>query len=138
LVTITVRCAGNHSALRRQFGERRADLGGGGENIGEVGMAVAAPRRGADRDEHRIRPRYRRREVGRKAQPPGRRVARHQLVEPRLVNRNVAAQQPLDLAGILVDAGHQHPNSEKQAPDTNPTYPVPIIAMRIDSGSFGL
>src|SRR3954447_5430276 len=30
------------------------------------------------------------------------------------------------------------PNSEKQAPDTNPTYPVPIIAMRIDPGSSGL
>src|SRR5215472_10380612 len=24
------------------------------------------------------------------------------------------------------------PNSEKHAPDTNPTYPVPIIAIRID------
>ena len=101
LVTTTVRCAGRAAA------ERLGDLGGGGEDIAQIGMAVAAPRRRADRDEHGVGPGDRRLQLGRETQPAGRDVARHQLVEAGLVDRDLAAPQPLDLAGILVDAGHR-------------------------------
>src|SRR5260221_301949 len=45
-------------------GERRGDLLGGGEDIAEMGMAVAAPAGRADGDEHRVGPRRGRRQVG--------------------------------------------------------------------------
>ena len=41
------------------------DLARRGVDVGEVGMAVAAPRRRADRDEHRVRLRHRVAEVDR-------------------------------------------------------------------------
>ena len=59
------------------LGQRPADLRGGGKDIAEVGVPVAAPRRGADSDEHRIGPIDRRQKLGGKGQPPRRRVGRH-------------------------------------------------------------
>src|SRR6185312_4835231 len=96
----------DHGALPGVPGERLADLLGGGEDIGEVGMAVAAPRRGPDRDKDGLRARKRAVEIRRERQPPGRRVGRHQMVETRLVDRNLAAHQPRNLPSVGVDAGH--------------------------------
>ena len=86
--------------------ERGGDLARGGVDIGEVGMAVAAPRRRADRDEHRVgfAPPAPARSVV-KISRPGLHVGGHQLVEARLEDRDLAALQRCDLAGVLVDAG---------------------------------
>ena len=86
--------------------QRLGDFGRGGEDIAQIGMAVAAPRRRADRDEHGVGASDRGFEIGREAQPPGRRIAGDQVFETGLVDRNLPARQPLDLAGLLVDAGH--------------------------------
>ena len=68
-------------------------------------MAIAAPRRRADRDEHGVGFRDRRGQVGGEIQPLGLDVGRHQRVEPGFEDRDLAAAQGFDLAGILVHAG---------------------------------
>ena len=75
----------------RVIGHRLPDFLGCRKDIGEVGMAVAAPRGGADRDKHGLGPGDRRREVGGERNPAGRRVFCHQGVEPGLENRHFAA-----------------------------------------------
>ncbi len=100
--------ADRHGRFGDDHGEavqRRGDLARGGVDIGEIGMAVAAPRRRADRDEHRIGLRDRRLQVGGEAEPPGLDVAGDQRIEARLEDRNLAPLQRVDLAGVLVDAG---------------------------------
>ena len=52
-------------------------------------------------------PADRRVQIGREAQPPGRGVVGHQLLEAGLVDRDLAAAEPLDLIGILIDASHR-------------------------------
>ena len=86
-------------------GERLGDLLRRGEDVAEIGMAVAAPARRADGDEYRIRPRRGRRQVGAEGEPAGPHVAVDQRLEPGLVDRHLAAPQPLDLGLVLVDAG---------------------------------
>ena len=86
--------------------QRGGDLARGGMDIAQVGMAVAAPRRRADRDEHGVglgAPAPARSVV--KSSRPGLDVGGDQLVEARLVDRDLAALQRRDLAGVLVDAG---------------------------------
>jgi len=68
-------------------------------------VAVAAPRRRADRDEHRIGLGDRRGEVSGKIQPPGLYVGSDQRIEARLENRDFTPAQAFDLVAILVDAG---------------------------------
>ena len=68
-------------------------------------MAIAAPRRRADRNEHRVGLRHRPGQVGGEIQPPGLDIGGHQRVEPRLEDRDFAPAQGFDLAGILVHAG---------------------------------
>jgi hypothetical protein len=53
-------------------------------------MAVAAARRRTDGDE---------------LQPPGARIGGDQVVEPRLVDRNLAARERGNFPGVLVDTG---------------------------------
>ena len=84
--------------------ERGGDLLRRGVDVGQVGVAVAAARRRADRDEDRIGRGHRRLQLGRKAQPPGLNVGGDQIVEAGLVDRHLAALQRRDLAGVLVDA----------------------------------
>ena len=43
-------------------------------------------------------------QVGGEVQQPGGRVPRDQLRQPRLVDRRLAAQQPLDLLPVAIDA----------------------------------
>ena len=69
-------------------------------------MAVAAPGRRADGDEHRVGVAHRVGEIGREGEAAGRDVVGHQLVEAGLVDRDLALAQARDLAGILVDADH--------------------------------
>ena len=99
--------ADRHGRLGHDDGEafqRGGDLARSGVDIGEVGMAVAAPRRRADRDEDRIGFRDRRVQIGGEGEPPGLDVAGDQRIEARLEDRNLAPLQRIDLAGILVDA----------------------------------
>ena len=88
-----------------EAGQRSRDLARGGVDVGQVGMAIAAPRRRADRDEHGIGFGDRRGQVGGEIQPLGLDVGRHQRVEPGFEDRDFASPQRCDLAGILVDAG---------------------------------
>jgi len=60
-------------------------------------------------------------ELGREAQATGRRIAGDQVFRPGS-KTDLAARQPLDLCGVLVDAAERlTPNSEKHAPETRPT-----------------
>ena len=68
-------------------------------------MAIAAPRRRADSDEHRVGFSYRAGQIGGEIQPLGLDVGRHQVIEPGFENRDLASAQGFDLAGILVHAG---------------------------------
>ncbi len=67
-------------------------------------MAVAAPRRRADRDEDGLRALHALGDVGgeRRADRPS--VAGDELVEPGLEDRDLAALQGRDLVGVLIDA----------------------------------
>ncbi len=82
------------------------DLARGGIDVGQIGVAVAATRRGADRDEHRVGRRHRLGESVVKDRRPWRALLRDEVVEPGLEDRNFAALQGSDLRRVLVDAGH--------------------------------
>ena len=69
-------------------------------------MAVAAPRRRADRDEHRVGLGQRGGQIELEAEPAGGRVLGHQLVEPGLEDRDLAGAQRGNLALVVVDAAH--------------------------------
>jgi len=68
-------------------------------------MAVAAPRRRADRDEHRVGFRDRHLQIGGKIEPPGLDVGGDQRIQPGLEDRDFPAAQGFDLYRILVHAG---------------------------------
>src|SRR5262249_29552136 len=74
-------------------------------DIAEIGMAVAAPGRRADRDEDRVGGGNRLLEVGGEIESPAAHVVGDQSVEVGLVDRNLALAQCRDLVGVLVDAG---------------------------------
>src|SRR5712691_6815577 len=113
----TCRLAPSTWSPRRAFAgsprQGRGDFAGSGEDVTEIGVAVAAPRRGPDRDENRIGPIDRGVEVRREAEPPRRGVAGDQLVEAELEDRDLAPRQTCDLAGILVDAGDRYAEFRK-------------------------
>jgi len=94
---------GHHHGIA---GQRPGDLLRGGHHIGQIRMAVAAPCRGADGDEHRLGAIHRGGQIGGEAEPPRLHVLLHQLLQPRLVDRHLARLQPGDLARVLVDADH--------------------------------
>ena len=123
------------------IGQRPPDLLCRGEDIGKVGMAVAAPRRGADSDEYGVDPVHRRAEIGGEQQPFGRRVLGHQRVEPGLEDRHLVALQPGDLGCILVDAGDGHPKLGKAGPGDQADIPrsdhryAHIVKLRLDAAA---
>ena len=94
---------GHHHGIA---GQGVGDFLGGGEDIGQIGMAVAAAAGRAHRDEHGLRVRHRGLQIGGEGQAAGLGVDRHHIVQPRLKDRNAAGPQGLDLARILVDADH--------------------------------
>jgi hypothetical protein len=59
-------------------------------------------------------------QIGREGQPPRRRILGDQRLQPRLEDRHLAALQPLDLGGILVDADHIMPEIGKARPRDQP------------------
>ena len=88
----------------RRGRQERRDLAHRAIDVAQIGVTVAAARRRADCDEHRIRlvdavgP-------GRKRQPLLRHIGRHEIGEARLEDRDFAALERRDPARILVDAG---------------------------------
>ena len=86
-------------------GQRGGDLARRGVDVGQIGMTVAAPRRRADRDEHRIGLGDRGGKIGGEIQPAGLHIGRHQRIEAGLENRDLAAAQAGDLVAVLVHAG---------------------------------
>ena len=84
-------------------------------------MAVAAPRRRADRDEHRVGLGDRRGEVGGEIEPPGFHIGGDQRVESGLEDRDLAAAKAAILSPSLSTQVTWWPKSAKQAPDTSPT-----------------
>src|SRR5687767_9236926 len=71
----------------------------------EVGSAVRAARR-ADSDDHGVRPRRRRFQIGGKLQAALRSVRTHELFQSRLIDRHLATIQRRDFFDVLVNAGH--------------------------------
>ncbi|MCY1172163.1 hypothetical protein D9M73_122940 [compost metagenome] len=86
--------------------DRRSDLPGGCENIAQIGMAIAAPRWGSNRNEDGICAGHRRLKVGGKRQTSCGDIGRHQNVEARFKDRHLARFQRGDLVGVFVDANH--------------------------------
>ena len=87
----------------RVAGERAADLLGGGEHVGEVGLARLARRR-PDGDEHHLGAPDRVRAGGGEGEPALLHVAADELLEARLVDRDLARAERLDLPLVHVDA----------------------------------
>ena len=75
-------------------------------DIGQVGVTVAAPRRRAHGDEHRIRRADRLGGVEGERQPPAADIGRHQIVQAGFEDRDLAPLEALDLGRVLVDADH--------------------------------
>ena len=84
-------------------------------------MAVAAPRRRADRDEHYVGALDRGADFRREGKPPHFGILGDERFEVRLEDRYFAALEIRDLAFILVDADDLWPKSARQAPETSPT-----------------
>jgi TPP-dependent pyruvate/acetoin dehydrogenase alpha subunit len=76
-------------------------------DVTQVGMAIATPRRRADRDEYRVGAPHRVLEIETEIEPSRGGVARDKLVETRFVDRDFAASQRRDLVCILVDASDE-------------------------------
>ena len=83
-------------------------------------MAVAAPRRRADGDEHGVGLADRRSDVGDEVEPTGCDIGGNQSVEARFKNRHFATLQSGDLAGIGIDAGHAVAEIGKTGPGDEP------------------
>ena len=66
-------------------------------------MTVAAPRRRADRDEHRLGPVDRGGQVAGEGEAAGRDVVGHQLLQARFVDRHFAVAQRGELSRIGLD-----------------------------------
>jgi hypothetical protein len=113
---------GHHHRIARK---RPADRLGGGIDIGQIGMPVAAPRWCPDGDEHRLGTRHRRRQIGREREPPGRRIGCHQRPQPGLEDRHLALPQPRNLRRVLVDAGDRQPKLRKTRPRYQTHIPRP-------------
>src|SRR6056297_451326 len=88
-------------------------------------MPVAAPRRRAHGDEHRLGPIDGRLQIRGEPQPPGLDILDHERIEPRLENRHFAALQNGDLVGVLVETDHVMPEIRKTHPRDKPDIPCP-------------
>ena len=96
--------------------DRRRDLRRRRVHVAQVGMPVAPTRRRADRDEHRIGIADRLRQVRPEPETARLHIVRHKLVQPGLVDRHDALQQPIDLPRILVDAENIVPEVSEAGP----------------------
>ena len=100
-------------------GQQRRKLAGRGVDERQVGMAVAAPRRRADRDEHRIGVAHGGK-VGREGKPSLLPVGGDQIGEAGLVDRDVALIERRDLVGVAVDADDVVTEIRKAGPGHEP------------------
>ncbi len=87
----------------RIAGESFGDLLGGGIDICQVGMTVAAPCRCTDRDKHRLGAIDRGGEIAGEGQPASSDVVLHELFEAGFVNRHPPSDQRLQLLGFGFD-----------------------------------
>ena len=102
--------------------ERCAISRGRAEDVGQVGMAVAAARRRADGDEDRLGARDRLGQIGGEGQPArARRCARPARRGPARRSASRRACSASILPASLSTQITSWPKSEKQAPDTRPT-----------------
>jgi hypothetical protein len=90
----------------REAAERARDLARGVIDEAQISLAVAAPRRRTDRDNHRVGAFDRAGQIVGEIQPTGARIDGDQFRELRLVNRHFATHQRSDFSGVLVDTGH--------------------------------
>ena len=102
----------------RDFARRLID-------VGQVGMAVAAPRGRADRDEHRVGVAHGLGQVGREGQAALAHVVGDEIGQPRLEDRHLAALQRVDLGRVLVDAGDDVPEIGKTRARDQANIPAP-------------
>jgi hypothetical protein len=86
--------------------QRFGDFGCGGVDIAEVRVAITAPARCADRNEHRVSVAHRVGKTCVEGEPTGAHVVDDQLIKARFVDRDLTLAQLGDLVGNLVDAGH--------------------------------
>ncbi len=84
--------------------DRSRNFGSSGEDVTEIGMAIAAPRRRADRDEHRLGTLDALGQIGGERQAAALDVGFDQRLEARLEDRDPTRMQRVDLACVLVDA----------------------------------
>ena len=89
-------------------------------NVGEIGMAVAAPGRRADRNEHRIRLGHRRGQIGGEIEPPRLHIGRDHRIEARLENRDLAPAQAAILSPSLSTQVTWWPKSAKARAGNQP------------------
>lgn len=85
-------------------------------DIGEIGMAVAAPRRRADRDEDCVRALDACGQIGGEGQATRSGIVADQLVQPRLEDRHLPRFDRRDLARILIDTDHIMAKIRKTGP----------------------
>ncbi len=95
----------------RRFGHDDHVAGGGsgnlfcgGENVGQIGVPVAAPGRGADGDENRLGALKCSVQILREAQPAGGGVLGQKCLQTRLEDRHLALFEHRDFVGVPVDA----------------------------------
>ncbi|MNN60422.1 hypothetical protein D3C81_1756030 [compost metagenome] len=83
-------------------------------------MTIAASRRRADSDEDRVRRANRFSPVQCKGQAAVADVGGDQILEPRLIDRHPPRVQLVDLARVLVDAGHDMAEVGETGPGNKP------------------
>ena len=91
---------GHHDRVALEGGR---DVAGGGVDVAEVGMAVAAARRRADRDEHRFRTADGVLQIVAEAEPSGGDAVPHQRFEAGLVDRHPVFAERAEPARVLFD-----------------------------------
>ena len=84
--------------------DRPGDFAGSGMDVAQIGVAVAAARRRADGDKHRVRTGHCLFQAGRETQAARLDIAGDQVFEAGFVYRQPAVAQHFDSGGILVDA----------------------------------
>ena len=84
--------------------QRPSDLLGSRKNKGQICVAVTPPGRRSNTDEDGVRCSNCGREVLGEGEASCGHIAQQQVMKTRFINRYLALSEPLDLAGILVDA----------------------------------
>ena len=92
--------------MRRHFAHRL-------EDVGEIGITVAAANRSANREENDVGSLHSLRKETRKPQAPGRQIARYKFVQPRLIYGNNVLVQLGNAIQVFVDTSNLPPKLRK-------------------------